>query len=284
MVYLDKTANALAHLHSIEYSSSGDHTSSLQRVNPQGEYISEHNYDPANDDPMAIDPFSPWQEIMDAPQVVERHPFKPLETTIVVHQPRGSFLDEQLNMGDNRRYLAKLIAKSIDLSMPDASDQVYTYIVGEDARVDKLTDGEVVLTDGDLEKESKQISELCISGLNIVISDFIRLKFQEDDGISVYPTFAVKANLPTDLALPQTKLILRSGEKTGEIKSSDKDKTNQRLQENHNRTIEMLRSLGLGVAAVCLIPKDISEHEFIDSVDPALAQAVTDIEAKALTV
>lgn len=283
MFSLERTSDELATLQSTGLYRHGEHFSESSRIRHNGEYLGERDFDPHKDDPSDIDPLSYWQDIVDTPQVVERRPFYPLDASIIVHQPMGSQFDEELNIGSNRRLLARMLGQAIESSIPNVSDRTYSYFVGE--KVDKAThkNGEVIKTDGNPESDAKIISEIALNGLTFVISDFIRLNFNPSDAKNIRKSIAVKANVPFDLSLNPGVLVLRSGERGGESntrKNESLNETNNLLLENHIRVIEKLRSLGLGVAKVAYLPSEINRHK--NDIDKEIATAIRSLSTQAL--
>ncbi len=282
MSLLPETENAL-----LEYGASqeymfGLHEASEPRAGTHGRNIGEVAYDPVRHNPLAINPLSIWEQVLDAPHVKLNIPERPLNANIVIHQPASEGRDNIYHYGEYRRLLARRLGLAIADALPGITDRTWTYAVGEAA--DEVTDSdvEIIVSTGDVHEESDQIAEICKSGLTFVIGGHLALPLHEQDKSNFPSTVAVKANVPADRAIIPNGLVVRSGVKIGEVNTTvteDVADNSALLERQHQRVVSRLEETGISVASIVL---DRSTAIGFDSgkADSALARAVRQVIPK----
>src|SRR5579884_3102264 len=255
MARLPETANALLSFPASQEYMFGVHEGSEPRAGVQGRNIGEVPFDLAKHSPLAINTMSVWEQVLGVPHVPVNIPGRPLNANIVVHQPESVGGDEMFNIGENRRWLGRVVAESIAESMPGLTDRTWHYAIGK--RAEELGDpeAEVMVTQGNPVEEAMLVAEICKAGLTFVISDFLHLPLHTHDTYSFPATVGVKVNAPIDLGLPESRLVMRAGHAAGEVDPSDaydRSVTNAALARLNKYTVRNLEAKGIAVAPVLL--------------------------------
>jgi len=282
MSLLPETQDALLEFGASQEYMFGLHEANEPRAGMQGRNIAEVPFDPVRHSPLAINPFSVWEQVLGVPHVKVNIPGRPLNANVVIHQPASEGLDHTYRYGEHRRWLARKLGTAIIDSMPGITDRTWVYSIGEAA--DEVTDPdtEVITTNGDPQEESDRIAEICKSGLTFVVSGFLRLPLHEQDKATFPSTVGVKANVLTDRGIVPSGLVVRSGVKAGEVNTANSDdvqENSELLEQQHTRVVKRLKGTGIAVASVVLARKVAYGFEAAVA-DAAIARAVRQVTPK----
>ena len=106
----------------------GIHGSTQMQIGGKGRVISDALLDPTNLDLTAIDPFSIDGLALGQTYVTRTIPDKRLDISVLVHSDRSN---DHPGITAAKKQIASTLLDTIDASMPDRRDRVYSYYLGD---------------------------------------------------------------------------------------------------------------------------------------------------------
>lgn len=244
MARLQQTYEALASLEANAGHTFGEHVRRRVQAGTDGVYIGEAEFDPARHDPAEIDPMA-MGSALDRPHVSQVFPNRPLHVSIIADRTARA---EDPKVASAKANAMAGLVNALDESLPGVTDQSFIYAAGG-----SLPNAEALHV-RDRSELPGQVSDLALSGLTIVVSDFQGMSFQPR---SLEGVVAVKLNHPLERKIPADVGRVSLG---GEYELDTRDHMQVRaynalLQRHHDDTVDGLESAGAVVASVIADPR-----------------------------
>ncbi len=255
---------------------SGSHTYNEVADAISGLVIGEALYDPVKHLPTAINPFSLMEMALDEPHVLSVLPAFGLEVNVVVDRTSK---EEDPRFTRAKLSLADKLTASIERALPGFSDRQKLYVLGDTSQRSYDRDIEYVAVEASESGFTTAVADICVNGLNFVISDFYSLRKSINSSKRFNNTVGIKVNHPFELALPANvgTIALGGAEEVNTSKRRELKRKNDSLQTHHAKIITILDSLGVFTANVVYDPQHPSGLRF-DEADRQIAAALTGLE------
>lgn len=266
-VALPRFESAVAELSAKGMLSSGEHTEYLLAQGDVDIQLGTTEFDPTWHDPSDID-FTEEDGLTDGVLHVPVGLVKrPLLVNIVHDQlPR----DEAHVITVRKREAADLIVRSLQARIPQMdpiNGQVVLQQTGREFLLDDVTVAE------SREDGVRAISDITLSGLSLVISDFNAMRFSQR---SLNGAVALKLNHLLEREVPAGLGVvdMGSGIELNTDRKRDLVRYNERLQDQHNKIVEGLEAAGAQVIPVVVDARIKPAGFDSDVMDANLAQAI----------
>lgn len=244
------------------------HTKRQIRNAVAGLPIGEEDYDASRHDATSILPMSLGEEVTGMPQVGRVLPNKPNAINLVADY-RAAGLHPELRT--RRDALISAVTSQIYGSKPGL-DKMNVWTIGQPPLRTAAFEGQAI-GGNEPYKTARDVAELSINGLTIVVSSLRGLPFAEV-GERLDGLVAVKANLGIERQIPSSVGVIALGKVDIDTSKTDQvNRANEILDQTHLNIVRPLEEMGVNVAEAVYDPS-YSYGLNADAVDTSVAEAI----------